>query len=452
MKKLALLLLVCIFIGACQKDKQQPYPFDLMNDFYPQNPSGYPSIYTLYHILVGSGLRMGNLDSEYQSMLRRSYGISQEELKEVLGLLANYSNTKQIQDNVLNRLNEDLSEALMRPKNFQGKELIERVLPIFLTLKLERIPVSAYIEGEILKLFKESVAHNSADNPLFNLLMAIDTYQKGGMYHNMYLEKLNNVLEDQGYILSLSIDSKLSVLFKIKETLFESIPWDDESTSRIAKAYNVKRFYPQILPSLNGYSVLGENRVVILEDKIKNSSLRLVEEMVDTTITYYNLYPMIKRAKASGVELPLDSFNIIRRNLIKRDFHHISPDSILKLRVQSVGIHEAKHKFDEEVGKLNADSEISAYLTQTALSQCPHSDLMKTISWLEGFRANPYPEKMSTLLNELWGVAVETFGMEDSKEFVQGKAMELYKEYSAIEGGSGLSDISDFKNVIQQAK
>lgn len=454
-----------VLITACQEKVNElpkiPQIEDQQSEMLP--------LYSLYHVLMNTGVKIGRHDSAYSNMQYRAYGIGPSEFEKMIIKLSDFDEGPQVLEAVKTEINFQLNyyekfltaplgDTIRSLKSSLSKQVntLEDVLELnekdlqrfyinlfvpYLTIKLDRGHLNSVDEIRILSLVKKVVGID-----LSILWLTIADYDRGHYYSVNPLQQVNEALAKHQKFLFIDLDTRLAHLFQIQKLLAHGIPWIDEGISREFQTIVVKRFYPQILPGMWGYSTHGENSVVVIEDAIRNAAIDLVKELQDTTQIKYDDVSYSRMWKRARLHMGISEANQIRRHLLYRDMNFKNLDSLIQELIYSTAMHESKHKLDEGKLFINLDTEISAYLTQIIYSHAPYISLMNTIDWTQEYYQATKEVKLKLMLKELWEIARNVYWIENpievslssiqrGEEFLRKSILQLYLNFHQIHNG-----------------
>ncbi len=406
--------------------------------------------FVAYNMLLQTSLEISNSDNEYIEFLERSFGMSENEIKDVFDYLRTVKSESELKKSVTVEVYRSLRQLDEVSKKSRKEYFVNNILAPYLTLVVNRSYLGSDTETEICKKFEEIFGVTDFNNALQRLVEATENYYNGVPYSIDNLHLMNAVLQYNGYFLNYDLDSKYANIYRISKYLASNIQWGNANEITIIQ---IKRIYPNVLPPAKGYSTIGTNVVVVVEDyfpmlvdvyRKELKSMHPEDEYMD--FKYQKIWESI------GLEIRLEDANRIMYELSKIDFENIEDEQIELYLITQTAIHEAKHKVDEYDNPrqlLSLDNEVSAHLTEAIYSGSPHDALRSAIQRIEGYYINTRNEKLGYLLKQLWNLASAHVKLSNpNNDLLRKELFEIYTGYRTIQHSEALIDLSKFEKIL----
>lgn len=398
------------------------------------------------HILAQQAIYLDDKTPKYAKLVSRSFGISPREF------LALQKHIVQKRKRTL--LEVDARAAMKRyikelgGKRDQGsmREYITQLLVPFMQKKACGEGVQSDIDEAVVQMFGQFFPE--ARDALGELVMSIERYYAGGSHNADYLKAVNDALKRRGFFMLLDLGNAANVL-TIADSIVEPLPYSDGQWLSVLA---LRREVPGFLPSVNGYSTLGSEEVVVLLDMVEFQAEEVLAELEEGGAFEKFADPRHEQARRRlGIPIGTDEANELYRALLRKDFGNRPKAYVTRALSMEVALHEAKHRVDNIVMPemtLNYDLETSAYLTAAMFAAAPHYGLLSAILHLEGYCYRYGDKPLVKALRSLWKLAQQDAAGELSEAELRDGLYQTYLAYVTIREGYYLPDLEKFEDEI----
>jgi len=385
---------------------------------------------------------------DFADTLVKYFGMSHQEGLQVI----EFAHQHRTMNSLVMRVADELNGAPQEMQDMEPRQAQEyfaaNMLEPYLQCVLHQIELPVSAVENVHAGFRKVFADTAARSRLESLAASMRSYQTGGYFQADSLNRLNDLLQTQGFIVQLDNRHLQMCVFDQERVLLDNLKWGADSFSVLL----VKRRIPCMLPGEFGYSTMGSQQVVVIEDALREQAQEYrrrldaaTEELVYPDPAVFALWSRM------GLSLSLADGNRIAAALIQRDFGSQGVDDILRALEIETALHEAKHKADEfDIPSLtiNFDSEISAHLAEAICSTSPFHSLYSTIRRVEGFYASSDDARMAKMLKVLWEIAGKAEQPTYSADQLRQDLQKAYEGYIAESNNAHLVDLQKFRNEV----
>lgn len=385
---------------------------------------------------------------DFADTLAKYFGMSHQEGLQVIEFAHQHRTMNSLVRSVADELNGAAQEMQgMEPRQAQ-EYFAANMLDPYLQCVLHQIELPVSVVENVHAGFRKVFADTAARSRLESLVASMQNYQTGGYFQADSLNRLNDFLQARGYVLQLDNRHLQMCVFSRDQVLLDNLKWGADSFSVVL----VKREIPCLLPGEYGYSTMGSQRVVVIEDALREQAQEYHRRLDAGNVELFYPDPAVFALwSRMGLSLSLTDGNRIAAALIQRDFGSQGVDAILRALEIETALHEAKHKADEfDIPSLtiNFDSEISAHLAEAICSTSPFHSLYSTIRRVEGFYASSDDARMGQMLKVLWGIAGKAEQPTYSADQLRLDLQKAYEGYIAESNNAHLVDLQKFRNEV----
>ncbi|MGL1904223.1 MAG: hypothetical protein OCC49_18960 [Fibrobacterales bacterium] len=439
------LVLTSVLLISCSKG------FVNSNRATDSSPKPYlKEAYILYHMGVQNIGDASRRDSDYLKLISESFGISKElailYLKKV-----EISTPKQRTKKCLYYLQESLKELSVIKKQNRQKFFVINVLNPYFSLLINNVAIPNAFHKNIAHLIPQYLSGKNAKNEfkkLVRMTIAFDSFKEVDV---SIVDNFNVSLHEIGYHMFYNLDNPLAHVFEINSTLLDKQKWSNKSET--ITIYMLKRIAPNLLPDLQGFSLLGTKEVFVISDFFPLLAEAYLQERTNK-LTPGDAFVDKKNEevwKELSIDLTIENANSILERLTKKDFSKTPKDSIVLRLAYAVAIHEAKHKADEyETDKIlySVDFELSAYLAQILYSDTPFHSLRMALSYFENMYEASEVEIYLPIMKKLWNVAIKTAEPDVTTDIIKKEVLKIYEAHRIYSGGYRFPKLNSFKKKV----
>lgn len=405
------------------------------------------------HIYSQNPIELASSNSEYVTMIAKSFGISEDEVIGVQKHILSKKSATNMKRDYEAALHKKISELKQRKRESARKDFVVNVLAPYLDdLSRNQIYKSGMeneiFENDICKLYGKFFPSEGSERSLCAFMNASKIYFSGESFNVDLQNNLNMILLKYGLFLDYELEHVASIL-KVQDTLLPTTSYKNDSLTVI----KLKRFIPGLLPSKSGYYTIGMPYVVVIDDMIAiRAESHLLELSKGDLYRKYGDKRFEYYWRSIGLDLTLKKASEIYNRLMKKDLTDKSLAYIKRAEELNTAIHEAKHIVDQIEHPeltLNLDAEFSAHLTEAIFSPIPNVALLSAIQRMENYaiyQRHPYLNRVVVNLRNI----AKRSAYEDqyTNDSLRTDLIELYNNYQTIRENAYFEPLDEFQKKI----
>ncbi len=323
------------------------------------------------------------------------------------------------QEQLFRQLNRNIFYELHHKRDMEPADFMQNILHPVGTL------LSSGVGIDDVNIEKLSQAFNNIfdckGTPLKAFILEFLTYLGGGTMQVAVQNELNEILVEKGYY--FDIDRNYCGVFSVEKKLVIDHP--SLNSVNILKELDLSRRKLRF-----GDAVYRESVVNVYQNSVEKEVGKILK-IVNGSFEDSTLIERMGLWQVSGV-YPADS---LYHMIYKRDFSGKDSLTIYENLILEVAVHEAKHawdtQFDTTSRKRRAfDAEVSAHLTESALSGTPHYSLMMCLHRFHshlGYYELRQP--IYTLNNQVWTLVEKSISKMITEDELRSGIRDIYSSY-----------------------
>lgn len=408
-----------------------------------QNP-----VFIAHAVVQHAFIDLSHGKGAFADSLAKYFGTTRSEGLAAIEFVQNHPSKAQLEQEAVSELSRSLRQLETGSHEVLRKRFPVDVLSPYLQCVVHQADFPSELEQDIDDEFRAQYASSDTSDGLRALARSVRSYQHGGSFHADSLNLFNRQIIPAGFLLQLSNSPRQACLLDVADTLLPRTRWADSSFYVVL----ARRGIPCALGGEYGYSTLGSDFVVVIEDKIRQNA----DEYRNGLDPAWNgsRYGEIRDEglwRSLGITMDISHGNDLLRNLLRREMEGKTPGDLVGDLVLETAIHEAKHKTDE-IGlptmNITYDSEVSAHLAQILCGNTPFHALARAIERFESFYRVSGDERMAELLPKLWSVATRAKSPTYSERDLRKEIRQVHDSYIARSSRTPLPPLDPFVDKV----
>lgn len=415
---------------------------------YGQNPT-----FISHTVIQHAFIDLSHGKGAFADSLAKYFGTTRSEGLATIEFVQDHPSRAELDQEAVSELSKTLRQLESGTRDRLRQRFPVDILSPYIQCVVHQADLPSELEADIDEEYRAQYSTSETSDGLRALASSVRSYQHGGSFHADSLSLFNSQIIPAGFLLQLSNSPRQACLLDVADTLLPRTRWADSSFYVVL----ARRGIPCALGGEYGYSTMGSDFVVVVEDKIRQNA----DEYRDGLDPAWNgrQYGEIRDEglwRSLGISMDIARGNDLLRNLLRREMEGKSPGDLVGDLVLETAIHEAKHKTDE-IGlpamNITYDSEVSAHLAQILCGNTPFHALARAIERFESFYRVSADERMAELLPKLWSVATRAKSSTYSAQDLRKAIREVHDAYTARSSRSPLPPLDPFlKNVVPVLK